>query len=60
MRFDKLRGGLSTGRKVRTTVCLDAEDYNYLRQLARSQGLSFADVVRFALKQWVSQRRRRP
>jgi negative regulator of replication initiation len=44
-------------RKIRTTISVDVEDAEYLRSLAKSQGLSLADVCRLALKQWISQRK---
>jgi len=44
-------------KKIRTTISLDVEDAEYLRSLAKSQGLSLADVCRLALKQWISMRK---
>jgi hypothetical protein len=44
-------------KKVRTTISLDMEDFQYLGNLAKSQGLSFSDVCRLALKQWINQRK---
>jgi negative regulator of replication initiation len=44
-------------KKVRTTISLDMEDYQYLSNLAKSQGLSFSDIVRLSLKQWINQRK---
>jgi negative regulator of replication initiation len=44
-------------KKIRTTISVDVEDAEYLRSLAKSQGLSLADVCRLALKQWINQRK---
>jgi hypothetical protein len=44
-------------KKIRTTISLDVEDAEYLRSLAKSQGLSLADICRLALKQWINQRK---
>jgi hypothetical protein len=44
-------------KKIRTTISLDMEDAEYLRSLAKSQGLSLADICRLALKQWINQRK---
>ena len=44
-------------KKIRTTISLDVEDAEYLHSLAKSQGLSFSDVCRLALKQWISVRK---
>jgi hypothetical protein len=44
-------------KKIRTTISVDMEDSDYLRSLAKSQGLSLADVCRLALKQWINQRK---
>jgi negative regulator of replication initiation len=44
-------------KKIRTTISVDVEDSDYLRSLAKSQGLSFSDVCRLALKQWISMRK---
>jgi hypothetical protein len=44
-------------KKIRTTISLDVEDAEYLSNLAKSQGLSFSDVCRLALKQWIKQRK---
>jgi len=44
-------------RKVRLSIALDKEDYDYVKQLAQSKGLSISDVVRLGLKDWISQRR---
>jgi hypothetical protein len=44
-------------KKIRTTISLDVEDAEYLHSLAKSQGLSLADVCRLALKQWISIRK---
>jgi len=37
---------------VARSFSVDVEDAEYLRSLAKSQGLSLADVCRLALKQW--------
>ena len=44
-------------KKIRTTISLDVEDAEYLRSLAKSQGLSFSDVCRLARAQWISMRK---
>jgi len=49
--------GLVMVRKVRLSIALDKEDYDYVKQLAQSKGLSISDVVRLGLKDWISQRR---
>jgi hypothetical protein len=33
------------------------EDYQYVKQLAQSKGLSLCDVVRLGLKDWINQRK---
>jgi hypothetical protein len=45
-------------KKVRTTVALDLDDYAYLKHFAKSKGLSFADLSRLALKEWIYTRKR--
>jgi Arc/MetJ-type ribon-helix-helix transcriptional regulator len=44
-------------KKVRLSVALDKEDYDYVKELAQSKGLSLCDVVRLGLKEWIKQRK---
>jgi len=44
-------------RKVRLSIALDMEDYQYVKQLAQSKGLSLCDVVRLGIKDWINQRK---
>jgi len=44
-------------KKVRLSVALDKEDYDYVKELAQSKGLSLCDVVRLGLKEWINQRK---
>jgi len=48
---------LIMARKVRLSIALDMEDYQYVKQLAQSKGLSLSDVVRLGLKDWINQRK---
>jgi len=44
-------------KKVRTSIAIDREDYLYLKKFAQAHGLSFADVSRLALKEWIQTRK---
>jgi len=44
-------------RKVRLSVALDKEDYDYVKQLAYSKGLSLSDIIRLGIKDWINQRK---
>jgi len=44
-------------KKVRLSVALDKEDYDYVKELAQNKGLSLCDVVRLGLKEWIKQRK---
>jgi len=46
-------------KKVRTTIAIDKEDYLYLQNFSQAHGLSFADVSRLALKEWIQMRKAR-
>jgi len=46
-------------KKVRTTIAIDKEDYLYLQNFSQAHGLSFADVSRLALKEWIQMRKTR-
>lgn len=43
-------------KRIRITISLDKEDYQYIKSLAWSKGLSFSDVLRLAMKDWVQTR----
>jgi len=57
MRFGVFWCSLVMARKVRLSIALDMEDYQYVKQLAQSKGLSLCDVVRLGLKEWIKQRK---
>jgi ABC-type sulfate transport system permease subunit len=44
-------------RKVRLSIALDFEDYQYVKELARSKGLSLCAVIRLGMKEWIKQRK---
>jgi hypothetical protein len=57
MHFGVFWCSLVMARKVRLSIALDMEDYQYVKQLAQSKGLSLCDVVRLGLKEWIKQRK---
>ena len=57
MRFGVIWCKLVMVRKVRLSIALDMEDYQYVKQLAQSKGLSLCDVVRLGIKDWINQRK---
>jgi hypothetical protein len=57
MRFGVFWCSLVMARKVRLSIALDMEDYQYVKQLAQSKGLSLCDVIRLGTKDWINQRK---
>jgi hypothetical protein len=45
--------------KIRTTVNLDREDYEYLKELSRKFGFSLSDTARWAIKNFLMDYRKR-
>jgi len=45
-------------KRARITISLDKEDYQFVKGLAKSKGLSFSDVARLLLKESIRTRQK--
>jgi hypothetical protein len=57
MQFGVIWCSLVMVKKVRLSVALDKVDYDYVKELAQSKGLSLCDVIRLGIKDWINQRK---
>jgi len=46
-------------KSPRFSIVVDKEDYEYLKGLAKTFGLSLSNMCRFAIREWVRERKKK-